>query len=139
MSSMRTILSLVALFLLSGCDAVASKPKPANSTSKRRPPASLPILSKPAPSATVWRVVSVHDGDTLRAVDEGKVEHKVRLVGIDAVDPGQALAMPVSGRPCGPTRSLCASVLAASVGASPEGFCRPPRRLRQGSRQTSAA
>jgi micrococcal nuclease len=34
--------------------------------------------------------VSVHDGDTLRALDEGNVEHKVRLVGIDAPELGQA-------------------------------------------------
>jgi endonuclease YncB( thermonuclease family) len=60
-----------------GCDRPAPPTKP-------RPPASLPILSKPAPSAPVWRVVSVHDGDTLRAIDASKVEHKVRLLGIDA-------------------------------------------------------
>ncbi len=38
----------------------------------------------------MWRVVSVHDGDTLRAIDQGKVERKVRLVGIDAPEIGQA-------------------------------------------------
>jgi endonuclease YncB( thermonuclease family) len=26
-----------------------------------------------------WKVVSVHDGDTLTAVDADKVQHKVRL------------------------------------------------------------
>ena len=34
--------------------------------------------------------MSVHDGDTLRAIDEGNVERKVRLVGIDAPELGQA-------------------------------------------------
>ena len=45
--------------------------------------------SRPEPAAPVWRVVSVHDGDTLRAIDEAKVEHKIRLHGIDAPEIGQ--------------------------------------------------
>jgi hypothetical protein len=34
-------------------------------------------------------VVSVHDGDTLTAVDAGNVQHKVRLAGIDAPETKQ--------------------------------------------------
>jgi len=45
--------------------------------------------ARPAAPGPVWRVVSVHDGDTLRAIDPQKVEHKVRLVGIDAPELGQ--------------------------------------------------
>jgi endonuclease YncB( thermonuclease family) len=37
-----------------------------------------------------WRVVSVHDGDTLTAVDASNVQHKVRLHGIDAPEVKQA-------------------------------------------------
>ena len=43
----------------------------------------------PAPASPAWYVVSVHDGDTLRAIDEQKVEHRVRLAGIDAPELGQ--------------------------------------------------
>jgi endonuclease YncB( thermonuclease family) len=91
---MRTDLLLVMLAVLAGCNAPASKPqaqpkRPA-ATTKPHAPASLPIPAKPEPSAPVWRVVSVHDGDTLRAVDASKTEHKVRLVGIDAPEIGQA-------------------------------------------------
>jgi endonuclease YncB( thermonuclease family) len=46
--------------------------------------------ARPEPAAPVWRVVSVHDGDTLRAIDEGKVEQRIRLAGIDAPERGQA-------------------------------------------------
>ena len=35
------------------------------------------------------KVVSVHDGDTVRVLDAAKVEHKVRLQGIDAPERGQ--------------------------------------------------
>jgi endonuclease YncB( thermonuclease family) len=37
-----------------------------------------------------WKVVSVHDGDTLTAVDAANVQHKVRLHGIDAPEVKQA-------------------------------------------------
>jgi endonuclease YncB( thermonuclease family) len=37
-----------------------------------------------------WKVVSVHDGDTLTAVDASNVQHKVRLHGIDAPEVKQA-------------------------------------------------
>jgi endonuclease YncB( thermonuclease family) len=86
---MRTALPLVVLIVLAGCDPAASKPKRPASTSKTQPPASLPMPSRPEPPAAVWRVVSVHDGDTLRAIDEGKVEYRIRLAGIDTPERGQ--------------------------------------------------
>lgn len=54
-----------------------------------------------------WKVVSVHDGDTLTAVDASNVQHKVRLQGIDAPERGQPfgtvsrdrLAAMVMGKP----------------------------------------
>ena len=73
---------VLAIFAALGCDRPAS-------TSKPRPPASLPIPSRPSPPTPTWRVTSVHDGDTLRAIDASKVEHKVRLLGIDAPEIGQ--------------------------------------------------
>jgi endonuclease YncB( thermonuclease family) len=36
-----------------------------------------------------WKVVSVHDGDTLTAVDASNTQHKVRLAGIDAPETNQ--------------------------------------------------
>jgi endonuclease YncB( thermonuclease family) len=91
---MRTALPLVVLALLAGCDLTVSSPQPRQrppaSASKAQPPASLPMPAKPEPAAPAWKVVSVHDGDTLRAIDEHKVERKVRLVGIDAPEIGQA-------------------------------------------------
>jgi endonuclease YncB( thermonuclease family) len=42
------------------------------------------------PAAVTWRVVSVHDGDTVVCLDDQKVQHKVRLSGIDAPEIGQA-------------------------------------------------
>jgi len=37
-----------------------------------------------------WKVVSVHDGDTLTAIDATNTQHKVRLQGIDAPELRQA-------------------------------------------------
>ena len=89
---MRAVLRFTAyaVVVLAGCGRQAASSKP-------RPPASLPMPSKPAPSATVWRVVSVHDGDTLRAIDASKAEHKVRLLGVDAPEIGQQCGI-VRGR-----------------------------------------
>jgi endonuclease YncB( thermonuclease family) len=45
----------------------------------------VPAVAIAADAAPVaWRVVSVHDGDTLSAVDATNTQHKVRLQGIDA-------------------------------------------------------
>ena len=49
-----------------------------------RPPA------PPEAPASTWLVVSMHDGDTVRAIDPEKIEHPVRLAGIDAPELGQA-------------------------------------------------
>lgn len=37
----------------------------------------------------VWRVVNVHDGDTLTALDDTNTQHRIRLQGIDAPELGQ--------------------------------------------------
>ena len=76
------LVSICTTLTITGCGRPAS-------TSKPRPPASLPIPSRPSPPTPTWRVVSVHDGDTLRAIDASKTEHKVRLLGIDAPEIGQ--------------------------------------------------
>jgi endonuclease YncB( thermonuclease family) len=81
---------VLLLIVLAGCHAAASRPGRPASASKARPPASLPMPARPTAPGPVWRIVSVHDGDTLRALDEGNVERKVRLVGIDAPELGQA-------------------------------------------------
>jgi hypothetical protein len=50
----------------------------------------LPIAAvATAAEPKTWRVVSVHDGDTVRCLDDGNREHKVRLSGIDAPETGQ--------------------------------------------------
>lgn len=36
-----------------------------------------------------WRIVNVHDGDTLTALDEANTQHRIRLEGIDAPELGQ--------------------------------------------------
>jgi endonuclease YncB( thermonuclease family) len=80
-----------AAVLLTICAAVAAAGcgRPA-STSKARPAASMPVPARAEPPLPVWRVVSVHDGYTLRAVDNSKAEHRIRLAGIDAPERGQA-------------------------------------------------
>jgi len=64
-------------------DKVASPSAEASRPSAPRPAAGVP-------SGTRWLVVSVHDGDTVHCLDDDKVQHKVRLVGIDAPEIGQA-------------------------------------------------
>lgn len=41
------------------------------------------------PVPVTWKVVSVHDGDTLTALDADNVQNRVRLHGIDAPEIGQ--------------------------------------------------
>ena len=41
------------------------------------------------PAMLTGKVVSVHDGDTLTAVDASNTQHKVRLAGIDAPETKQ--------------------------------------------------
>jgi endonuclease YncB( thermonuclease family) len=54
-------------------------------------PAAAPaaVIAEP-PAAGRWLVVSVHDGDTVLCLDEDNGQRKVRLVGIDAPETGQA-------------------------------------------------
>lgn len=94
---MRSVL-ILPLFALcaAGCghraEPVATRTKPASKVAREgesRPPATLPV-PRPGSADTVWRVVSVHDGDTVRALDPDKREHRVRLHGIDAPEVGQA-------------------------------------------------
>ena len=47
---------------------------------------SAPVAAEPVE----WKVVSVHDGDTLTAIDATNTQHKVRLQGIDAPELRQA-------------------------------------------------
>ena len=42
-----------------------------------------------AQGRTEWRVVTVHDGDTVTCLDESGAARKIRLVGIDAPEYGQ--------------------------------------------------
>jgi endonuclease YncB( thermonuclease family) len=42
------------------------------------------VLDAAEPATLTGKVVSVHDGDTLTAVDAANVQHKVRLQGSDA-------------------------------------------------------
>jgi len=84
-------LMICAAVAAAGCGrpASTSKPRPTASTGKARSPASMPVPARAEPPLPVWRVVSVADGDTLRAVDDSKAEHRIRLAGIDAPERGQ--------------------------------------------------
>jgi endonuclease YncB( thermonuclease family) len=55
--------------------------------------AALVVLAALAPGralALEGRVVAVHDGDTVTLLDGARVQHRVRLAGIDAPERGQA-------------------------------------------------
>jgi endonuclease YncB( thermonuclease family) len=43
-----------------------------------------------AADPVVWRVVNVHDGDTLTALDDTNTQHRIRLQRIGAPDLGQS-------------------------------------------------
>jgi endonuclease YncB( thermonuclease family) len=83
MRPLFAITIIAAVLLATGC---TDKPRAKPRVSK--PPATTTVPLRTT-SAT-WKVASVHDGDTLRAIDGSKVEHKIRLVGIDAPETGQA-------------------------------------------------
>jgi micrococcal nuclease len=72
-----------------GATAIA-RPRPA----QPRPPTTADAPAAPQPTTAAqaairWRVVTVHDGDTVWCLDDDKVRHKVRLFGIDAPEIGQ--------------------------------------------------
>ena len=49
------------------------------------------LIALPLSAATLTgRVVSVHDGDTITVLEADRVQHKIRLQGIDAPELGQA-------------------------------------------------
>jgi endonuclease YncB( thermonuclease family) len=51
--------------------------------------AALSAAASTAADPVVWRVVNVHDGDTLTALDDTNTQHRIRLHGIDAPELGQ--------------------------------------------------
>jgi len=50
------------------------------------------------------RVVALSDGDTITILDTAKVQHKIRLAGIDAPEKGQAFGERSKQNLSGPTR-----------------------------------
>jgi len=59
----------------------------------------VPMLAVAAEPATLTgKVVSVHDGDTLRVLDAAGTQHKVRLQGIDAPETRQAFGTKARNR-----------------------------------------
>jgi micrococcal nuclease len=48
-----------------------------------------PVSDGRSPNSHMWRVVGVHDGDTLTCLDENNQQQKVRLAEIDAPELGQ--------------------------------------------------
>jgi micrococcal nuclease len=75
---------------------------PAAAQARREAPATPPARSplddlelvtpdEPAavPTTAVWRVVAVADGDTVTAIDQTKMQHRIRLAGIDAPETAQ--------------------------------------------------
>lgn len=69
-------------------DPAARRQDPPLAPIDQQAPASAP---PPAPQTTahVWRVVGVHDGDTVTCLDETNTQQKVRLAEIDAPELGQ--------------------------------------------------
>lgn len=94
------LLVLAGILAAPGCDSGTRKPrakprKAATKFAQALPAASLPVPERPKkpeppePAAPPRQVVSVHDGDALRALDPTRSERKVRLQGIDAPEIGQ--------------------------------------------------
>ena len=68
--------------------------RPATMAAMRRAIALITIIVALAGQALAgdpveWRVVSVHDGDTITCLDEGNKQHRIRIDGIDAPERGQ--------------------------------------------------
>ena len=56
------------------------------------------VLTAAEPATLTGKVVSVHDGDTLRVLDAGGTQHKVRLQGIDSPETRQAFGTKARNR-----------------------------------------
>lgn len=67
------------------------------------------------------RVVAIHDGDTVTLVDAGRVQHRIRLAGIDAPETGRGMNQP--GQPYGQAskRSLESLIHGRTVRAECQG------------------
>jgi endonuclease YncB( thermonuclease family) len=98
-------LLLTAALILAGCHqqqafAVQDDEQPRYSSLDEVAGMSRELLTRPAPAPAAvideppaagrWLVVSVHDGDTVLCLDQGNSQQKIRLVGIDAPETGQA-------------------------------------------------
>jgi endonuclease YncB( thermonuclease family) len=70
---------------------VASQPAPATPAQPASSGGLAPVASKSAPASNthVWKVVGVHDGDTVTCIDENNQQQKIRLAEIDAPEVSQ--------------------------------------------------
>ena len=59
------------------------------------------VLTAAEPATLTGKVVSVHDGDTLRVLDAAGTQHKVRLQGIDSPETRQAFGTKARNRLAG--------------------------------------
>ncbi len=79
--------------LAQGASSAPTAPAVAAAPPMAPPPAGVPAQPvSAAPRATpthLWRVVGVHDGDTITCLDENNQQQKVRLASIDAPEVGQ--------------------------------------------------
>jgi micrococcal nuclease len=62
---------------------------PAGQSAAPAPTSAAPATSPRAANSHLWRVVGVHDGDTVTCLDENNQQQKIRLAEIDAPEIGQ--------------------------------------------------